>query len=81
MAALDFRYLNSNIYTELKLPYTNILPSKVFGCSLHDSGGWFLNSMNSDRIIVENNFFFNGVRALVQMIDGKNNICKNNLLM
>jgi hypothetical protein len=55
--------------------------STVVGCSFHDSDGFLLNSDRSYNVAVENNVFYNGQKALVQMIDGKLNFFRKNLLI
>jgi hypothetical protein len=55
--------------------------STVTKCSFHDSEGFLFNSDQSYNIKVDNNVFYNGMKALAQMIDGKKNYFRSNLLV
>ncbi|CAK89031.1 unnamed protein product (macronuclear) [Paramecium tetraurelia] len=55
--------------------------SSIVGCSFHEGQGKFLRISNSNKVSVLNNVFYSGVKALVEIVDQKYLIFKNNILI
>ncbi|CAD8161606.1 unnamed protein product [Paramecium octaurelia] len=71
-SGLDFRNLNSDIIKT---------PSEVIGCSFHDTTGMLMTIENSQYILVKNNVFFTGIKALVQINNSQYVKFQNNALI
>ncbi|CAD8162684.1 unnamed protein product [Paramecium octaurelia] len=55
--------------------------SSIVGCSFHEGQGKFLRISNSNKISVLGNVFYSGIKALVEIVDQKYLIFKNNILI
>lgn len=71
-AGLDFRYTNDPSVRKT---------SNVQGCSFHEAKGYLLNADTAYDININYNVFYYGVKMLVKMINGVNNIFTDNLMI